>query len=507
MSHHIHKTSTKHTWLASASLFHWARTRHRLLPVIVLLTLGTTSAEAATWYVGTSGTNTTSCGSSAAPCGTVSYALSKASAGDTVKIKAGTYTNQGRMNIDKNNITLTADDPLNKPQLLNSTIGVSGSGVTVSYLRVRMGPSPGDLYAGVIDVYNYPTVIDSNELWYGGQGVFIWTSQQVTVSNNWIHDLGVPGNDYDNMCVLITNWEKSPRATSYAQAVRITGNELGPNCSGDGLQENSAQGISNGTTGPFSYLILDNNKCHDNQEQCFDFKGTANVKIFNNDIYRNGFGGISDNSSYGATPNFEIYNNRIHDHEQYAIVTLGEAQAWKVYNNLIYDNQTAPWYNWCAVQLPGDADTVFYGNTVVNNYARSGSNSTCGLMHNGAGSNVKNNVFYNNGNNWGNIYNGHAGMPSYNYVYPVNGQLGTLAVSTCFATNNCPGFVNVTAKDFHMNAGSPAVDAGTPLAAPFTLDADGTARGQGAGWDLGAYEVGGAVGGALAAPTNLTVIP
>lgn len=48
-------------------------------------------------------------------------------------------------------------------------------------------------------------------------------------------------------------------------------------------------------------------------------------------------------------------------------------------------------------------------------------------------------------------------------------------------------FVNAAAFDLHLKAGAPAIDAGSPELAP-KQDADGTARPQGKGFDVGAYE-------------------
>jgi len=50
-----------------------------------------------------------------------------------------------------------------------------------------------------------------------------------------------------------------------------------------------------------------------------------------------------------------------------------------------------------------------------------------------------------------------------------------------------PLFVNAAGNDFHLTAGSPAIDRGE--ARPdVAADHDGVARPQGAGWDIGAYE-------------------
>jgi MYXO-CTERM domain-containing protein len=64
-------------------------------------------------------------------------------------------------------------------------------------------------------------------------------------------------------------------------------------------------------------------------------------------------------------------------------------------------------------------------------------------------------------------------------VYPGEGT-GTLYVD--------PMFVDGSAGDFHLRAGSPAIDTGADLSAEVTVDFDGIARPQGAGWDIGAFE-------------------
>ena len=499
-------------------MFARARTAQVVLLLFVLLALGRTSAQAATWYVGTSGVDEAACGSSAAPCATVNYVLdNKVDVGDAIRVLPGTYTNQGDITLSApthRNVMLMGDDPDNRPQLLNTLIFVNkgASGVTISHLRVRGDVAPFDDYVGVINVSDYPTVVDHNEIWNGGQGVMIRTSQQVTVSNNDIHTLGLPDTDFDAMCVLVVNWENDPiPAGGYAQAIRITGNAM-HECGGDGLQENSLSeaGIQ------FNYLIIEHNQIYDNQEQGIDTKGTDDLRIYHNDIHGNGFGGISNNRAYESTERWEIFNNTIHGHIDYAIFDQGGGSSWKVWSNVIYNNVTSPEFSYCAVMLPGDSDTVFYGNTVVNNTDTSGAAQTCGLADMGSGANVINNLFYNNGtggNDRGNIRNlsgQDGGAPSHNYVYPTgcsDGQCktGLNFTSTCLQPDNCPSFASLITQDFHLTAGSPAIDVGKPLAAQFVVDLDGAARGQEDGWDAGAYEVQ-AAAPARSSPVNVMLL-
>lgn len=80
----------------------------------------------------------------------------------------------------------------------------------------------------------------------------------------------------------------------------------------------------------------------------------------------------------------------------------------------------------------------------------------------------------------------------YNYVTgnPSKGYPARADFSEVHGINGGdPKFVNLAAWDFHLRAGSPAIDKGTAVAG-FNSDKDGVSRPQGAGWDIGPYEYG-----------------
>ncbi|HRD82490.1 MAG TPA: choice-of-anchor Q domain-containing protein, partial [Saprospiraceae bacterium] len=118
--------------------------------------------------------------------------------------------------------------------------------------------------------------------------------------------------------------------------------------------------------------------------------------------------------------------------------------------------------------------------------------------------NIINNTIYNNSG--GGIYNSASSPNVTNCIIWGNGSQIVNSNATPTITQsivqggyspctNCPGgngdvnplFVNAAAGDFHLQACSPAIDAGTSAGAP-TTDFDGDARPQGAGIDLGVDE-------------------
>jgi len=544
------------------------RTRQRWLPGIVsaALMLGTAAhAHAATWYASASNSTPPPSGTActqAIPC-PLSYALgTKVSAGDTLILFSGTYTDKPDLNTPAkhSNLTITAMPSViagltfkrgivtagtdNRPYFsgwANAPASPTGdpvftiesgvTGVTLSYLRIRGATYPWDDSGptGVVRINAYPFTLDHSEVWNGGILVMVLVSQQVTLSNNHIHDsshwapwpfiyqgvqkaYGTP----DVHGIAITNYSNSPIATSYAQGIRILSNTI-HDAGGNGIQENT--NCYAGSSNHVAFLTIDNNELYNSAKQNWDSKGTSDVIFSNNTSWFGAHSGTGD-VDYGHiavnSPNdcswtqmnrWEIFNNVFYGSIRYVAMwntqdNSSHCTAHHVYNNVMYNNNKAvafaddPVYKMC-----GDSQSTFYNNTVVNNQ---GSTQSGGLETSGSGNNVKNNIFMNNGAD-GNLSThcykcSNTGTPDHNYFFGPNpGGTGTNAITACYATGNCPGFMSLAADNYQLLAASPARKVGVTLAAPYNVDILGVTRTV--PWDLGAY-----ASGTLAAPTNLRII-
>jgi hypothetical protein len=131
-----------------------------------------------------------------------------------------------------------------------------------------------------------------------------------------------------------------------------------------------------------------------------------------------------------------------------------------VYNNLFWGNPTG-----IAVDY-GASNSKLYNNTVYGSTGDGGI--TVAMNANANNTYIQNNIIYQNSQ--GIVDHGTSTVANHNT-----------------ANTTDPLFVNAAAHDFHLQAGSPAVDAGVTLAA-VTTDFSGAARPKGKGYDIGAYE-------------------
>jgi hypothetical protein len=136
-----------------------------------------------------------------------------------------------------------------------------------------------------------------------------------------------------------------------------------------------------------------------------------------------------------------------------------------VYNNIFYNNTLSIWHR--------GSNGRFYNNTIYNS-------PQFGIQVD-SGNDIRNNIVY-------------------NASIAQTGSGNTL--SNNLTTN--PSFVNASAGDFHLQAGSPAIDAGVTVS-EVTTDFDKRSRPQGARFAIGAYEYAGSAPRPLSAPTKRRV--
>jgi hypothetical protein len=185
-------------------------------------------------------------------------------------------------------------------------------------------------------------------------------------------------------------------------------------------------------------------------------------------------------------------DHRQHDHGIYTC-----SSGARIVNNIIYNCDSG----WC-IQVAGYA--AIDGTVISNNTFAWGSNRSQIVLWSEGGSIsnliIQNNIFYRplNGNEAVTFYNAHArhttirnnliygGAP----IYAVGAGEPDPEISLSGNIEGRDPRFEEAAKapyDFHLQPGSPAIDAGIAALAP-AADMDGKARPQGKGHDIGTYE-------------------
>ncbi|SFE92743.1 Por secretion system C-terminal sorting domain-containing protein [Chitinophaga sp. CF118] len=241
-----------------------------------------------------------------------------------------------------------------------------------------------------------------------------------------------------------------------------------------------------------------------------------NLKIYNVITANTGWDGIQVAS---APENVEIYNNNVSNYgienkgSQQAGIILGGETNGKVYNNIVvkgtgngieifgmglcyvYNNIVSD-AGWDGTTVRQDAifaddrptknnyvplQLYAFNNTVVN----SGRDAI--RMQNSYGTVASGNLFYNNLLvSPGSL----ATRAALSYLSLDKGIVNTTSNNLNIPDIATAKFANATGKNFHLAAGSPAIDKGKDLSAYFKIDFDGEVRPQGAAFDIGADEYG-----------------
>lgn len=236
-------------------------------------------------------------------------------------------------------------------------------------------------------------------------------------------------------------------------AVYVAGSAKGNRVLNNNIHHNGNIGNISGNTGQFGVL---------SEEY------TSETIYYGNYIHHNGRISINSNLDHGmylTGDNEIIANNIVSNNCAYGIHIAGydTVTNMKVYNNVFAWNGRSGGMIWM------DMDGIYFRNNIF--YKNVELGILCYDAH-GTGVVIDNNLWY--GNPQGTI----------------NMTWNNSNVSYSSAANIIgydPYFVNDT-LDYHVQAGSPALDQGITLAPEVVDDFEGTPRPQGAWYDIGAYE-------------------
>lgn len=394
------------------------------------------------------------------PWRTITRAANTLTAGETVYIRQSTYSERL---VPQN--SGTAGNPITFAGYPGEQATVDGAGVSIpggwgglvdlsdlSHIRITglrvINAGTDDNHAGILvdnsshisveNCYTYNTV---------SSGIGVWSSDNVLVHGN---EVELACNDGEQECITIAITDQFEVSYNHVH-------HGGPgNNGGEGID--IKDGSSNGT-------VLGNVVHHMNRlgiyVDSWD-KHTFNIDVFANRAYENqGSGFAVAAEAGGLLENVRIFNNEAFSN-LYAGFTVG---GWGepvpshpianvlVINNTFWSNGTDGWGPAVVLENP-DADDIVIRNNLMS------QNASAQMEVDQVGQNliVEFNLFHGDGSPYG----------------------------TDVVTGD-PMLTNPSGGDFHLQAGSPAINAGSSVDAP-PDDFDGTARPQDTGYDIGAYE-------------------
>jgi len=433
---------------------------------LALLLSFATSAAAGTYYVAPSG-HDSGPGTVGQPWRTLAKAAGAATAGDTVYIRAGTYNERlvpahsGSAGAWITYVAYPGETPVidgtgvTLPAGWGGLLEISGlSFVEIRGLRVQ-NAGPDDNHAGIlVEDSSHVTIRDSSTYDTASSGIGVWSSDHVTVAGNTVE---LACNDGEQECITIAGTDVFE--VRYNHVLNGGPGSIG----GEGIDVKD--GSSNGTV-------------HHNHVEGINRLG----------IYVDAW----DKHTW----NVDVYSNRVHGCGDDGIVLVSEAggllENVRVYNNVVYDNRYVGLEiaNWGAPVPSRPIDGVEILNNTLHGNGWGGWGG-CILVDDpdATGVVIRNNVCSQNAS-FQVVVSPGVPMPvvDHNLIWSFVGEEpGEIRGSA--VVEAAPSFVNAAAGDFHLTAGSPAIDQGSPIAAP-ALDYDGGPRPQGAATDLGAFEFG-----------------
>lgn len=475
-----------------------------LVFAVFIITCASSVSFAATYYVATTG-NDSNAGTLSSPFRTVQKGLNTLQPGDTCIIRGGTYNEALVMGQSG-----TSTAPI-------TIVNYTGETITINSGSSKALRTGGNKHYYTIDGIRFissHTVFDA----YGGDYTLDFGD-------------GVWGGDTDpnagNNGFILRNCYIEGAIYIYGHYNLVENCELnGKSIWGNGIWERSAASHHNiyrkntvydyVTRGIWSMqnttsVLIQGNTVHGTGAQAINCDGalhpTYSCTVRGNTVYNAQIGVSMENGFNSVVEKNIIYNSSmigisyINYGTQYSDAEYRTTSPNAIIrNNLIYNSTTA------GIMFYSSPGNKIYNNTIYNTTNTGGMYGGISLTSTGgyASSNtdVKNNILVQN-NPYAIFIDAGTGMTLNNNLYYhssktvthyVSGSTNTLAQyqsKTGQDLNSVfkgPGFVNPTVNDFHLSSTSPAVNTGTTLVA-VSEDLNSVSRPQGAGYDIGAYEL------------------
>jgi hypothetical protein len=484
--------------------------------------IGAASRSGVSYYVSTTGSDTSGAGTLASPWRTIQHAANMVRAGDTVNVRGGSYNES---------VTIGASGSVSAGLITfqsypGETAIVDGTGLSIPNNQNGLINIANQSYLLVqgLEIRNYKSTrrnVVPVGIWVTGAG------SNLQFLNNHIHDITVTATGCNaNALGFAIYGTAAPASLSN---ITISGNQI------DHLKTGCSESLT--LDGNVENFAIVNNQVHDNNNIGIDliaFEGVSPNPAY--DQARNGL--VSSNEVYNITshgnPSYSagcwcadgiyvdggtqilVERNLVHNVDlgiEMASEHAGKNASYiTARDNLIYFGNSA------GISIGGYASGVGGSDhiTIVNNtlFKNDGKNTGSGEFQ--IQYHATNNLFENNIAYAGsqalllNDYTSSTPSPcvlNYNVYYAISGSSNSTFVwqhvtHTTYATYlsasaqdsqssfGDPKLVNLTTPDLHVLPSSPVVNKGINLGSSIVGSGDyaGSARVQGANIDIGAYE-------------------
>ena len=448
-------------------------------------------ATGSQFYVSPTGNDANSGTSSSAPWRTIQKAMNTATAGSTVNLMAGTYSERLTLGVSGtagNYITFQPNGFSVPSGGCGGYTGVICGGDRVildyTYLGTNTSTTPFLLVSGKRFI-RVQGLTFQNFMCTGAfqQGVridngssFVEFNYNKFLNNQNIYASGTDGT---TALLYIFVWSPSNNITFY-------GNELGT------IKTNMSQALTfdgSGTSG----VLVENNWIHDTDGIGIDLHGSSNNYVVRGNkleyisIKRDGtvWYGNPATAIYNDGGNTGVIERNFIDHAGVGFEALSEpgqpaTHDVTIRNNVVENSQTGTvlgtWYS------NTDGSSVYNINVFNNTFYSNGTGILVRPMTSASVS-WENNIFANNGTAYVNTLNWNPGTANYNLYFGGTGP-GANSVTLNPLFNNAP------AGDFSLQPTSPAINAGNPSTSAIVVGAEdfaGNPRILGGRIDIGAY--------------------